>query len=40
LAELESEERWSPLFASSQNELATLAQEALADYRAGRTHSF
>jgi hypothetical protein len=40
LAELESEERWSGLFASSQNELATLAQEALADYRAGRTRSF
>ena len=40
LAELESEERWSRLFATSQNELATLAQEALADYRAGRTRSF
>lgn len=37
LAELQSEERWARAFASSGGELETLAQEALADYRAGRT---
>jgi hypothetical protein len=40
LAELKSEERWARAFASSQDELAKLAQEALADYRAGRTQPF
>ena len=39
-AELKSEERWARAFASSQDELAKLAQEALADYRAGRTQPF
>ncbi|MGH8706935.1 MAG: hypothetical protein ACREVD_02610 [Burkholderiales bacterium] len=37
LAELESEERWARAFAASQDELATLAREAVADYKAGRT---
>ena len=37
LAELQSEERWARAFASSGGELERLAQEALADYRAGRT---
>jgi hypothetical protein len=37
LAELESEERWTRAFAASQEELASLAQEAAADYKAGRT---
>ena len=40
LAERKSEERWAIAFASSQDELAELAQEALADYRAGRTQPF
>jgi hypothetical protein len=37
LAELESEERWTRAFAASQEELASLAQEAAADDKAGRT---
>lgn len=37
LAELESEERWTRAFEGSQDELANLAQEAAADYKAGRT---
>jgi hypothetical protein len=37
LAELASEERWARAFAASQDELANLAQEAAADYKAGRT---
>jgi len=37
LAELASEERWSELFKGSQDVLAGLAEEALADYRAGKT---
>jgi hypothetical protein len=37
LAELESETRWSQAFAASQDELAVLAREAVADYKAGRT---
>lgn len=37
LAELESEARWARAFAGSQDELASLAQEAVADYKAGRT---
>ena len=37
LAELESEKRWARAFAASQDELASLAQEAAADYKAGRT---
>ncbi len=37
LAELASEERWNDLFAKSQDLLAELAQEALAEHRAGKT---
>ena len=37
LAELASEERWSELFENSQDALAELAEEALAEYRAGKT---
>lgn len=37
LAELESENRWDQLFASSQDLLAELATEALAEHRAGHT---
>lgn len=40
LCELQSEERWSRAFAQSADELAQLAQEALAEYRAGRTERF
>ena len=35
--ELASEQRWSQSFARSQNVLAQLAEEALAEHRAGRT---
>jgi len=37
LAELESEQRWDELFAESQDMLATMAEEALGEHRAGRT---
>lgn len=37
LAELESEERWNELFASSEGLLSELAEEALAEHAAGRT---
>ena len=39
LAELESERRWADLFASPESEdlLERLADEALAEHRAGRT---
>ncbi len=37
LAELESENRWDQLFASSQDLLAELAAEALTEHRARRT---
>jgi hypothetical protein len=37
LEEIESEERWSEAFARSQEKLAELAREALADHAAGRT---
>jgi hypothetical protein len=37
LAELEAEARWDELFAGSQDLLAQLADEALAEHRAGRT---
>jgi hypothetical protein len=35
--ELASERRWADAFARSQEKLARLAQEALAEYEAGRT---
>ncbi len=39
LEELESERRWDELFQRSADTLAKLAQEALAEDRAGRTRS-
>jgi len=38
--ELASEQRWSDSFAKSQDVLAKLADEALAEYAAGKTQSF
>ncbi len=35
LDELESEQRWDQLFASSQDLLGLMAREALAEYRTG-----
>jgi hypothetical protein len=37
LAELESERRWTQSFAASQNQLAKMADEALAEFEAGET---
>lgn len=37
LEELASEERWETAFAESQDALARLAEEALAEHRAGKT---
>ena len=37
LAELASERRWDELFARSTDVLSELAEEALAEHRAGRT---
>lgn len=37
LEELASEQKWSELFAKSQDKLAELAEEALAEHRAGKT---
>ncbi len=37
LAELESEKKWSDLFARSQDQLATLAKEALDEHSRGDT---
>jgi hypothetical protein len=37
LDELVSERRWEEAFEKSQDQLAKLADEALAEYRAGRT---
>ena len=37
LEELASEKKWSELFAQSQDELAKLAEEALAEHRAGKS---
>ena len=37
LDELASEQRWARLFAKSEDKLASLAEDALAEYRAGRT---
>ena len=36
LEEMESEERWSTLFAGSQNLLQQMASEAIQDFQAGR----
>jgi hypothetical protein len=37
LAELDSERRWAQAFASSHDQLATLADEALAEFDAGES---
>lgn len=37
LADLAAEEKWDTAFADSQDKLALLADEALADYRDGTT---
>ena len=37
LSDLASEERWAGAFAASQDKLALLAREALAEYRQGKT---
>ena len=37
LEELASEQRWAESFAKSQDQLAKLAEEAIAEYKAGRT---
>jgi hypothetical protein len=37
LEELASEQRWAELFTKSQDKLAKLAEEAIAEYKAGRT---
>jgi len=37
LAELESERRWAHAFASSQEQLGKLADEALREFEAGQT---
>ena len=39
IAEIEAEAEWDGAFASSQNELAHMAREALAEYDAGETKS-
>ena len=36
LEEMESEERWSALFAGSQNLLQQMASKAIQDFQAGR----
>lgn len=38
LEELASEQKWNDLFAQSQDALALLAEDALAEYRAGKTN--
>ena len=39
LTEIEAEQRWNQLFASSQNALGLMAREAMEQYRAGETPS-
>lgn len=40
MAELESERRWERAFDSTAEQLSRLADEALAEYRAGKTARF
>jgi len=37
LREIESEKKWAELFAKSQDQLSELADQAMADHKAGRT---
>ena len=39
LAEIEDERRWAEAFAGSQDKLAAMAAEAIAEHRAGKTRS-
>jgi len=39
LEELASEKKWDKQFASSQDELANLAREAIGEFKAGKTRS-
>jgi hypothetical protein len=39
LEEIDSEGRWDELFAQSQDQLAELAEEALTEFRKGKTKS-
>ena len=38
LEEIESEKRWDELFAGSQGQLARLAEQAIAEYKAAKTN--
>ncbi len=40
LEEIESEKRWDELFAGSQGQLARLAEQAIKEYKAGKTKPF
>jgi hypothetical protein len=40
LEEMQSEKKWSKLFAASQDELAKLADNALAHHKAGKTKTW
>ncbi len=40
MAELESERQWERAFDSTAEQLTTLADEALAEYRSGKTEPF
>jgi len=37
LVELEDEDRWDEAFAKSQDQLARMADEAISEYKAGKT---
>ena len=39
LEEIESEKHWDELFAGSQGPLARLAEQAISEYKAGKTKS-
>ena len=39
LAEIEDEKRWDEAFAKSQDKLADMASEAIAEHKAGKTRS-
>ncbi|MFH1116880.1 MAG: hypothetical protein V1792_23435 [Pseudomonadota bacterium] len=39
LAEIEDEKRWDEAFAGSQDKLAAMADEAIAEHRGGRTRA-
>ncbi|MCX5894014.1 MAG: hypothetical protein NTW80_13810 [Deltaproteobacteria bacterium] len=39
LEEIDSERRWEELFAQSQDQLADLAEEALTEFKEGKTKS-